>query len=124
MAKKSPAANVAPGDNPTAAKTSVKKPRGPRGIKLVVPPEVEQKLGTLTDLHANLKRTDLQARFLSLAGPRVVVALDSSLVELAELLESERTARVNAVMGIVPLANVTPDYADPNYVALDNETAQ
>ncbi len=122
MAKKNPAAT---GDVMPPAKTTAKKPRGPRGIKLVVPPEVEQKLGTLSELHANLKRTDLQTRFLSLAGPRVVVALDSSLVELAELLESERTARVNAVMGIVaPTANVAPDLDDPNYVPLDDETAQ
>jgi hypothetical protein len=108
----------------SSAKTSAKKPRGPRGVKLALPPAIQKQLSDLPDLYPKLKQSDVQGRFMDLLSPSLDSAYQSAFDQLVNDLESERTAKVQALRGIVPPANVAPDYDDPNYVALDDATAQ
>ena len=127
MAKKIAAASVAPDDNPPAIEKP-KKPRGPRGIKLALPPGIQGQLNGLPDLYPKLKAANVQGRFMALLSPSLEAAYQSSFDQLVNDLETERTARVQALRNPPePAINVAPD-PDGNpatgYVALDSETAQ
>jgi hypothetical protein len=117
MAKKNPAAagDVKP---PTAA---AKKPRGPRGVKLALPAAIQEQLNALPELYPSLKKGLAQDRFLALLSPSLDAAYQSAFDQLVNDLETERTAKVNALRGVTPPVN--PE-TDPNYVAIDDETAQ
>lgn len=125
MAKKSsaPSSNVSAGAE--AAAKPVKKPRGPRGIKLALPTGIQKQLSDLPDLYPKLKPSDVQGRFLALLSPSLDAAYQSSFEQLVSDLEAERTSRLQAIRNLPqPPANGAPDYADEDYRALDDDSAQ
>ncbi len=123
MAKKS--SNSGSGQPVALTPQPVKKPRGPRGIKLALPPTIQKQLNDLPELYPRLKQSDAQGRFMVLLSPSLDSAYQSAFDQLVNDLEAERTARVQALRNLPqPAANVAPDYGDPNYVALDDASAQ
>jgi hypothetical protein len=122
MAKNKPAAagDVMPGVAKPPKTTAAKKPRGPRGVKLALPTAIQEQLNALPELYPSLKKGLAQDRFLALLSPSLDAAYQSAFDQLVNDLETERTAKVNALRGVT----FNNEVAGDPYVALDDETAQ
>lgn len=94
-------------------------PRGPRGIKLILPSDLQRQLDGLPDLYPSLKKSAAQEAFLAHLWQSGAFA--DALNALVNELEDARTAKVNALRGVVPEISPAPDQ---DYAALDDETAQ
>lgn len=98
--------------------------RGPRGIKLALPTDLQKQLDGLPGLYPDLKKADVQARFLDYLWPSLNDAYSGALNDLVNELENDRTAKVNALRGITPLAHEASMAPDESYAPIDDETAQ